>query len=216
MEAFTKIIIEEALINERTNQRRLYSAAVAQNNDSEAQKIWDRIQELNNQIVNIKEESKMTREEKLYSMTGNTLIEVAEKLGLKVTKNDLKKGKAKIIEKILAAEADQAGNEEPVEEVVTEEAPKAARRKRVAKATAEVPTATPEELEEEPKAKVKAETKRANLKLTELTYKGETKSIREWADELEMPWPTLYDRVNRNGWSVEDAIETPLGQRRPK
>lgn len=58
--------------------------------------------------------------------------------------------------------------------------------------------------------------KKTNLKLSELTYKGETKSIREWAAELEMPWPTLYDRVNRNGWSVEEAIEIPLGGRRKK
>lgn len=58
--------------------------------------------------------------------------------------------------------------------------------------------------------------KKQNLKLKELTYKGETKSIKEWAAEIDMPWPTLYDRVNRNGWPVNLAIETPLGQRRPK
>ena len=57
---------------------------------------------------------------------------------------------------------------------------------------------------------------KANLKLSELTYKGETKSIKEWAAEINMPWPTLYDRVNRNGWPVDEAIETPLGQRRKK
>ena len=47
-----------------------------------------------------------------------------------------------------------------------------------------------------------------------ITYKGETKTIREWAKVLDMPWATLYDRVNRNGWSVEEAIEIPLGGRR--
>ena len=77
-------------------------------------------------------------------------------------------------------------------------------------APSEAPMEPVEETKEETKKNTKAEPKRANKKLTELTYKGETKSIRAWAEELNMPWPTLYDRVNRNGWSVEDAIETPL------
>ncbi|MBO7078466.1 MAG: hypothetical protein J6W64_01490 [Bacilli bacterium] len=53
----------------------------------------------------------MTREEKLWSMTGLTLIGVAEKLGIAVSKNELKKGKAKLIEKILAAEEMNKQNE---------------------------------------------------------------------------------------------------------
>lgn len=73
-----------------------------------------------------------------------------------------------------------------------------------------------EEVSEESKQKPKTKNKKPNLKLTELTYNGETKSIREWAKELEMPWPTLYDRVNRNGWTTEEAIEIPLGGRRKK
>ena len=80
----------------------------------------------------------------------------------------------------------------------------------------EEPQTESEEVSEEPKEKPKARNKKPNLKLTELTYNGETKSIREWAKELEMPWPTLYDRVNRNGWTVEEAIEIPLGGRRKK
>lgn len=98
----------------------------------------------------------------------------------------------------------------------TEEVSKATRRKRVVQTHSEAPKTQSEEVSEKPKQNVKAEPKKPNKKLTELTYKGETKSIREWAAELEMPWPTLYDRVNRNGWTVEDAIETPLGQRRPR
>lgn len=66
------------------------------------------------------------------------------------------------------------------------------------------------------KEKSSDKVKKPSLKIKELTYKGETKTIREWADELGMDWPTLYDRVNRNGWTVEEAIETPLGQRRKK
>ena len=142
----------------------------------------------------------MTREEKLWTMTAKTLQEVGEKIGVKITNSDIKKGKAIIIEKIMKAGAQ---TEEPVTET-----------------TVEVPTVITKEPEvvetvETTPAEKKAP-KKANLKLTELTYKGETKSIKEWAEEINMPWPTLYDRVNRNGWPVDLAIETPLGQRRPK
>lgn len=106
--------------------------------------------------------------------------------------------KAKLIEGIKAKQAEVEAEAEPVE------------------APSEAPTEPIEEPVTETKKNTKAEPKRANKKLTELTYNGETKSIRAWAEELNMPWPTLYDRVNRNGWSVKDAIETPLGQRRPK
>lgn len=63
---------------------------------------------------------------------------------------------------------------------------------------------------EEPKIK------KPNLKIHELTFNGKTQTIREWAKELEMPWPTLYDRINRNGWTVEEALTIPLGGSRPK
>lgn len=157
----------------------------------------------------------MKREEKLWSMTGLTLIGVAEKLGITVSKNELKKGKAKLIEKILAAEAQV---EKPVEEIIGNETADLLKGtlKDIAKVT--------EEPVEESKTVEAVETipvenkapKKANLKLSELTYKGETKSIKDWAAQIDMPWPTLYDRVNRNGWPVDLAIETPLGQRRPK
>lgn len=157
----------------------------------------------------------MTREEKLWSMTAKTLQEVGEKLGVKITNSDIKKGKAIIIEKIMAAEAQV---EEPAVETVEEE--KTTLVEDLTEAGLIAPTTTTEEpeadQEEETKPVEKKEPKKANLKLNELTYKGETKSIKEWAAEINMPWPTLYDRVNRNGWPVDLAIETPLGQRRPK
>ena len=176
----------------------------------------------------------MTREEKLYSMTGAMLIEVGAKIGVKITKNDLKKGKGKVIAKIMEAEAAKAQAEAAeVEEAQVEEIAEAPtttaefleavsdvldgkKKTRKPKTRSEAPQITNEGSEEDGKQKAKASTKRANLKLRELTYNGETKSIKEWAAEKNMPWPTLYDRVNRNGWTVEDAIETPLGQRRPK
>lgn len=50
----------------------------------------------------------MTREDRLYAMTGATLIQVADKLGVKVycnkTRTALKEAKANVIERILAAE----------------------------------------------------------------------------------------------------------------
>lgn len=171
----------------------------------------------------------MTRKEKLYAMNGALLIDVADKLGVKVacnkTRNQLKEAKAKVIERILAAEA-KATAATADEEFTTEEVSEIEARMACGESfdsaiqtvsensetTSEAPISQSEEVSEKPKQKVK----RSNLKLKELTYKGETKSIKEWAEEIEMPWPTLYDRVNRNGWTVEDAIETPLGQRRPR
>lgn len=83
----------------------------------------------------------------------------------------------------------------------------AAEEELVAEETTEEAT---EEATEEPKAKTKHR-KGLSLKMTSLTYNGETKTIREWAESLNLPYPTLYDRVNRNHWSVEEAIEIPLG-----
>lgn len=67
------------------------------------------------------------------------------------------------------------------------------------------------ENEEAPK-----EVKKPSLKIKELTFNGKTQTIKEWAAELEMPWPTLYDRVNRNGWTTEEALTIPLGGRRAR
>ena len=57
---------------------------------------------------------------------------------------------------------------------------------------------------------------RKSLRLKDVTYKGETRSIREWAEETGMPWKTLYNRINNNGWPVDLAIETPIGERKPR
>ena len=157
----------------------------------------------------IKEDNIMTREEKLYSMTMTNLEIVADKLGIKINK---KAAKSQAVAKILEAEAQQEWEEPQKKD--TSEADKITEDNfnKAHKAPTE-PVQEPEVVE--PKETTK-KLKKTNLKLKELTYKGETKSIKEWAAEIEMSWPTLYDRVNRNGWTVEEAIETPLGQRRPK
>ena len=72
----------------------------------------------------------------------------------------------------------------------------------------------PDECQPEVNENESKKTKKPNLKIHELTFDGKTQSIRAWAEELEMPWPTLYDRVNRNGWTTEEALTIPLGGRR--
>lgn len=72
---------------------------------------------------------------------------------------------------------------------------------------------TEEEETEEPEHK---EVKRPSKRINEIEFNGKTQSLRAWAEELGMPWPTLYDRINRNGWTIEEALTIPLGARRQK
>lgn len=41
------------------------------------------------------------------------------------------------------------------------------------------------------------------------TYNGETKALTDWASIFGINRYTLYDRIERRGWSVERALETP-------
>ena len=166
---------------------------------------------------------KMTREDELWSMTGNTLLTVAEKLGIVTTKSTLKKGKESLIDKILEAEKKlengsnkklTEASEKEVKKEIKKEVKTSGTEKEVKKEVKKIEKKP--ETKEEAKKEVKTSRTKPNLKLKELTYKGETKSIREWAEELNMPWATLYDRVNRNGWTIEEAIETPLGQKKSR
>jgi hypothetical protein len=43
-----------------------------------------------------------------------------------------------------------------------------------------------------------------------IEYKGEIKTMAEWAKEIQMPYKILCSRMNR-GWSIERALETPIG-----
>lgn len=163
----------------------------------------------------------MTREDKLYSMRMIDLKAVADKLGIKI---NTKAAKSKAIEKILEAEArEDAAWEEPQKknrEEADKEAEDTFNKKHHIRNQSEPIKNDVDKHSEAPKKQAKNNTKpkskRINMKLSELTYKGETKSIKAWAEELKIPYPTLYDRVNRNGWAAEEAIETPLGQRRSK
>lgn len=42
-----------------------------------------------------------------------------------------------------------------------------------------------------------------------LTYRGETKSMVEWCEELTLPYSTIRYRT-KAGWSVEDAFNKPI------
>lgn len=43
-----------------------------------------------------------------------------------------------------------------------------------------------------------------------LTFNGQTKPVSEWAEELNISKYALYQRLDRLGWSVEDALKIPV------
>lgn len=47
----------------------------------------------------------------------------------------------------------------------------------------------------------------------EITYKGRTQSVTEWAEEIGIPKVAFWLRLFRRNWSIEKAIETPLSRR---
>lgn len=49
-----------------------------------------------------------------------------------------------------------------------------------------------------------------------LTYKGKTKTMAEWAEEIGIEYTTLRSRINSYHWSVEKALETPVRERKLK
>lgn len=70
-----------------------------------------------------------------------------------------------------------------------------------------------EEIAAETPVKVKASAT-PSLGIKELTFNGKTQSITKWAEEVGLKRPALYDRINRHGWSVEEALTIPAGGRR--
>jgi len=43
-----------------------------------------------------------------------------------------------------------------------------------------------------------------------LTYNGETQTLKEWSNELEIGYQTLFARIKRLGWPIEKALTEPL------
>lgn len=152
----------------------------------------------------------------MENMTSKELKAIAKELGVKNWWNLKKTELIAEIEKIQTAEEETTAYEidNPDNDEVT--------AYEVDNETEELQNA-PESTEEaevdnnEPETeKSTREVKKPNLKIKELTFNGKTQTIKEWAAELGMPWPTLYDRINRNGWTVEEALTIPLGERRKK
>lgn len=136
----------------------------------------------------------MTREEKLWSMTAKTLQEVGLKLGLDIKNSDIKKGKAGIIEKILAAEAKESKdilNEKMTARKTKNEEPKL------------VPMSGIEKLADL-KAEVSAKPERKRG--AKIEYNGKAQNICAWAKELGVSANTLYSRIYILGWDVEKAF----------
>ncbi len=137
----------------------------------------------------------------IENMTSKELKEMAKELHVKNWWN-LKK--AELIAAIQEAQntAEESEESEEVEETVETETSEADTDESDAPETEEADTDVPKEV------------KKPSLGIKELTFNGRTQSIKAWAEELKMPWPTLYDRINRNGWTVEEALTIPLGGRR--
>jgi hypothetical protein len=46
-----------------------------------------------------------------------------------------------------------------------------------------------------------------------VAFRGKTQSLLAWSRELGIPWGTLYKRVVRKGWPVEEAFTRPVNQK---
>lgn len=160
----------------------------------------------------------MTREEKLWAMTGTTLLGVAEKLGIKTTKSTLKQGKETLIAKILEVEhmieeTNKACEEENQEKKDLEAAEKEAKDLWEKKANEEKAARDQKQTENDKVAeneinKPKTETKSAR-RGTLIEYDGRSQNICAWAKELGISANTLYGRIYKLGWPVEKAFTTP-------
>lgn len=157
----------------------------------------------------------MTREEKLWTMTGTTLLGVAEKLGIKTSKSTLKQGKEKLIAKILEAENNQTKTEIVPEKIKTKkDFLNAVDNILDGKATVAPAPKKPEPVPmpgtDDPnwgekaagETKEQLKPKRGQL----IAYNGKEQNICAWAKELGVSANTLYGRIYKLGWSVEDAF----------
>ena len=43
-----------------------------------------------------------------------------------------------------------------------------------------------------------------------VTYKGKEKTLKNWCEELGLPYQTIYARIKRYNWPIEDAFEKPV------
>lgn len=147
----------------------------------------------------------MTREEKLWAMTGTTLLGVAEKLGIKTSKSTLKQGKEKLIAKILEVEhiteeTDKIEDAEEQEKKDLEAAEKEIKDLQEKEADEEKATSD----QKQPKTEAKSAGRGALIE-----YDGRSQNICKWAEELGISANTLYGRIYHLGWTVKKAFTTP-------
>lgn len=57
--------------------------------------------------------------------------------------------------------------------------------------------------------KVQSNNRRTNIRIT---FNGETRTLTQWAETLNIPMHTLYGRL-KNGWDVEKMLTTPVRRR---
>lgn len=66
----------------------------------------------------------------------------------------------------------------------------------------------------------KKEQQRNKARAHRLEYNGRTQTLAEWAEELGMPYNTLFGRIFHKKWTVEQAISLPVtwgsGPNRPR
>lgn len=133
----------------------------------------------------------MTREEKLYSMTMTNLLVVADKLGVKINK---KAAKSQAVAKIL--EAENAAWEEEADKEKEAQEKKQAEKDKEAEDAVNKPKKQPKTDSPAPKPK------RGAL----LEWNGKSQNICAWAKELGKNPNTLYARIYKMNWSIEDAF----------
>ena len=56
--------------------------------------------------------------------------------------------------------------------------------------------------------------KKETLHIYSIIHEEETKALTDWARIYGINRYTLYDRIEKRGWSVEKALETPAGARK--
>lgn len=133
----------------------------------------------------------MTLEQKLYAMRMVDLADFAEKHGIKINK---KGSKAIAIDKILM-EMDEVDEVED-QKTETEAEIKATEQKTEHPVEDQEKNPDPIETTEAPAPK------RGAL----LEYNGKAQNICAWAKELGKSANTLYGRIYKLGWSIEDAF----------
>lgn len=144
----------------------------------------------------------MTREEKLYSMTGATLILVADKLGVKVsankTRTSLKEAKINVVKRILEAEA-KLSEQEAAEQPESEES----------ESIEEFAGQDSLEDQEADEKRLKKESKSKGQRGKLIEWNGKSQNLDAWAKELGFTRQTLYARLYIQNWEVEKAFTTP-------